>query len=823
MSVTGKQVKALLADPYVPQDKKDALIQQLPFPYSAVASDDPGKIPDDASFSGDAEDRYDDAKSRGETNAAGAKQDTTDVTDAKGKTDSVQQPSSSGGAQTSDEVMKIGEPGLKVFKLFQQAWSKRPSDCVLDTTNYDYQKDIVKRYQEQYGINFKKFLADSDKFSSGHTTLVSDHDDVKSQLASLYKDWTGASADASHHHYDKNISPNIDDLSDALNGAGQLIPKTVHTVYQRCHDKMTEVLDLYEEKVACATSQMAELVVEAASGQSDLTRDKIEQISRWVDQQTGSNITSRVADDSCSLNQDNIDYVVDQCKKWIRDSFNVEFYGSDGAPGLLLRFKKICDDTKEQVDQAWQNLTDPMAKYQNGFPADAGGNHGGGYQGNGHQGGGNSGGGGYQGGGSAGGGGNPAMNVPPANAGTTPSASRPSQPVDASVPVPNIPPAGTPASGTAPSGADPSQGGNPSVSVPGLGSATTSPASADPSHAGNPAMSLPGMGGGGSSTLPGQGGTGSPESVKVDTPDGSIEMTSPDGQGQMKLTIDHGSGKPKSYDVDFGQGALPSGLGGVADAVGAGAGASGVGSPGGDLAGGDGTEHVQADANGTAVIHDGKDTITVERSAQDSNEVKVTVDDGSGKPTTYTMDYSDPSGSSPGAGSLDASAVPASPVDNSTPAVPPDGGGAPGVAAAPGSDAASIASGGGGGGGGHDFAGAGAHVPGGGAAVSAQLQPGAQSGVDPNLATAGAEHAAPAGSPGVASAPGGGGQAGGQHAGGMPMMGGMGGAGGGQGGDTERGASAWRTTGQLFDDVGSVDESTGFRAINGVLGEDRQK
>jgi hypothetical protein len=52
----------------------------------------------------------------------------------------------------------------------------------------------------------------------------------------------------------------------------------------------------------------------------------------------------------------------------------------------------------------------------------------------------------------------------------------------------------------------------------------------------------------------------------------------------------------------------------------------------------------------------------------------------------------------------------------------------------------------------------------------------------------------------------------------MPMMGGMG-AGGGQGGDGERGASQWRTTGDLFDDVGEVDEVTGFRAVNGVLGE----
>jgi hypothetical protein len=46
-------------------------------------------------------------------------------------------------------------------------------------------------------------------------------------------------------------------------------------------------------------------------------------------------------------------------------------------------------------------------------------------------------------------------------------------------------------------------------------------------------------------------------------------------------------------------------------------------------------------------------------------------------------------------------------------------------------------------------------------------------------------------------------------------MGGMGGMGGGQGGgDTTRGASKWRTQGQLFDDD---DPATNF---NGIVGED---
>jgi hypothetical protein len=83
-------------------------------------------------------------------------------------------------------------------------------------------------------------------------------------------------------------------------------------------------------------------------------------------------------------------------------------------------------------------------------------------------------------------------------------------------------------------------------------------------------------------------------------------------------------------------------------------------------------------------------------------------------------------------------------------------------------------------------------------------------------------NASQAGEPGSAALPSmqdgqgqgttGGGMMGGAPMGGAPMGGGQGGQ---QGGDTERGASQWRTTGSLFDDDASLGR------LQGVLGDER--
>ncbi|WP_037345717.1 hypothetical protein [Sciscionella sediminilitoris] len=121
-----------------------------------------------------------------------------------------------------------------------------------------------------------------------------------------------------------------------------------------------------------------------------------------------------------------------------------------------------------------------------------------------------------------------------------------------------------------------------------------------------------------------------PETVKIKEPGGrGLELTTPDDKGHMKLSVDDGSGQPKSYDVDFGKGSAPGGAPGPGGAEGSG-----------------GAQPVHADQSGHAEIHDGKTTISLDK-APDSDQVKVTVDDGSGKPASYTIESTEGTGTDP--------------------------------------------------------------------------------------------------------------------------------------------------------------------------------
>ncbi|MPZ86070.1 MAG: hypothetical protein GEV28_39155 [Actinophytocola sp.] len=114
------------------------------------------------------------------------------------------------------------------------------------------------------------------------------------------------------------------------------------------------------------------------------------------------------------------------------------------------------------------------------------------------------------------------------------------------------------------------------------------------------------------------------ESVRIKDGDRTISVTSPDGEGDVKVTVDYGSGKAKTYDLDFD---AASGLSPM----------PAEGRPAADP----GAEHVPAGTNGKCVIENGDLKITAERSLFDQGTITVTVENGTDKPTTYTLDFTD--------------------------------------------------------------------------------------------------------------------------------------------------------------------------------------
>jgi hypothetical protein len=346
--------------------------------------------------------------------------------------------------------------------------------------------------------------------------------------------------------------------------------------------------------------------------------------------------------------------------------------------------------------------------------------------------------------------------------------------------------------------------------------------------------------------------------VEIKDGDRTIGVQSPDGQGHVKVTVDDGTGKPKSYDLDFGD---PTRTTPGTGQPPAGSGAPQTGTPDSGAGQPAGSTPVQAGQDGKCVIKDGPLTITAEHPPGSADTVKVNVDNGTGAPpTTYTLDYADPAnpkidhGATAGQpaghgviagqlfsdGAVGRHAQPDQPMPASAPA---DAGAGPGVVAGqPIAGQADPTAG--------QVAGPGQAVPVGYETQVAPPDHQSPAGSDPLVARTEAQGSAVGsgyapsddsagwGAPGAAALgqldahqPGGPGEAGlataddsgtaaassdqsqqGMAGGGMPMMGGMGAGGG--GGDTGRAGSAWRIHGDLFDD--------GEAHLAGAVGEDER-
>ncbi|HEV2784724.1 MAG TPA: hypothetical protein VGX25_35515 [Actinophytocola sp.] len=744
------------------------------------------------------------------------------------------------GVETSGDILDLARPALRVFRTWLPINNQIPGDWQGRHGDINYDDDVRKRFNEQRGINFRKFLEDADRIRQAHTTLSEVKMTAEQQLSSVYQSWTGPAANASYDNYSQQIAPNVSSLLEAMSAAPGLIESAVQTLYEACKEKADQVIELYTPTVGDATPQIAEKMVQIAKG--DAAEGTMREVASWWDSRHGTNFEDYLQSDiGVQLAQQ---WMPDMCRRWIRESFNPGLHDQ-----LYEDFVQICDETRDAVNECYEELNTALGEYQNEF-SDAGAAvapppglstvTGGGST---------------PGMGGGGGGVPPGMGAAGAGAMPPLGGGMPGMDPGAGMPDPSGAGGAMPGTGGAGAGGGmPPGGGAPTMD---FGAPADGEQETEPSGIGEPADSDDLL-----SPVMNHPETEQPNTITISNGDRTISLTGPDDQGTMRVTIDDGSGQPKTYELDLaastgtdGQGiggtgidgagagtsgasvsnggmstgaygpgnsveGAGAGAGGVgvgaggsgASGVGVGAGGAGVdiggigtgtggvggggdglgigaggaGAGGGGAGGGNGvgigaeaqpapmprvaeeggfgpfapgaqaTEvtSIKAGPDGVAVVADGEVTITAERSPGSPEQVTVTVDDGSGNTSTYTMDY---------------------------PAAAGDA----------------------------QVAAAGAATGFGGAAGSAGVAP-YGSYVDAVPAVGGGS-----GEAGLAMAGDDAGQPSTVHSGGMPMMGAMGAAGAG-GGDQERSASAWRTAGDLFDDGYQSDVP-----VRGVVGDNR--
>ncbi|HET6290358.1 MAG TPA: WXG100 family type VII secretion target [Amycolatopsis sp.] len=378
---TWTDVKAVLDDPAVPAEQKTQLIgswirtHPAPPPW---ADQEPEEIKQKrkeaekyaASYNAlpflpyddDLDKVYNGAKGAGDQASFNRKADTKAVDEGNKKLDATQEPTAEGaGTKTSDEIFDAAAPALKVFETFGTLLGKLPEDCRGNTRALDLEKDIKKPFDEQRGISFKNFVDDAAHFKTGSKTVQKTIDDTGSQLNTLYGTWTGKAADASSENYNEKILPKAKKLSQTLNDASEATLHTSATVFKLCKGKADTVIDLYKEIVGKADFPMAQKVVAIAAGEKSGVED-LGEIAGWMDVNFGSNLVQQLNNDGCCDDDEFKKAGQNLAKQWIQRQFIPEMWTI-----IYEGFAKSCEETKDFVNQAYDELDKVMGKVKNEF------------------------------------------------------------------------------------------------------------------------------------------------------------------------------------------------------------------------------------------------------------------------------------------------------------------------------------------------------------------------------------------------------------------------------------------------------------------------
>ncbi|MEV6910914.1 hypothetical protein [Amycolatopsis sp. NPDC051071] len=674
------------------------------------------------------------------------------------------------GCANSNDIMVPGLSGFKVYEIFHPLYVRALSFAGGGAAIA--LGELQRLYHEQDNIPFNLFKASADELTAVGTAVSGSSQDVSGKLGNSLGTWEGPAADQARA-YQKAYTDKNGKVAEAFKAAGDGLLRTNASVGRFCREKVDWLQKWYTDKIGDATAQDIERIIRIADGscsQNDIIHC-VKFLS--IDAKNAFN------DDWGDIDQSTIDEVLKpQAVAWLKDVF-LAWFGKH-----IENFQLVCKNTRDAINGAWKAYAESVGKVEENPYADLGKTpetggekpveKGGGGKDTG-------------GGGPSSGGGGPSSGggqKPP------PSAVEYMQPEKPEVP---------------------GQEKNPVTDKPlDIDPATGEPYPIDPRT--------------GEAIKDGT----QPETMTVEQGDRKISMAEPGADGKMGISVQDGTGQAKDYDLDFGDGKATPGTGdaaggpvhsGTAERLDQQAASRPLAVPG---------QVYQPGPDGKIHIEDGGLKITAERPSGPDGPTLVTVDDGSGHPSKYTLGEDEPAGgrhasSDPApqaAGRHAADGAAARPVDEvarqqAEQSVRPHDATSGGVG---GSAPAAETS--------HQPEPVSAAADSGSESTTAQSLSNPFDGDDNGLgdtsdpAGTGGGASAPSTPSGLGAAPGGGAQdpaaAGSGMMGGMGMMGGAA-AGGGQGSgeDQQRTSSGYRVDGGLFDTA----TTTGSR-ISGSLDDD---
>lgn len=250
-----------------------------------------------------------------------------------------------GGAGTgnSNDILDQGEPALAFFDRFSplyQAVDGRFRKMPDGDTSAKFVRD---RYDEQRDIDFGAFAADAEVLRKAAETHQDQFRTTADKLGDLWHGWAGPAAAASQQSF-AALNQRASQCGDGLAGVAEVLTDATHTVSKIVIGKAVHVLHSVHDPDAIAgmTPDQVKDLVDVAHGDHD--DDKLRRACGYFQ-----------VDIADRGDADRHQAMV-KAGEWVSQVFCPRF---ESAFDAVIR---ICDDTKQAVDEAWQVLTDHLAR-----------------------------------------------------------------------------------------------------------------------------------------------------------------------------------------------------------------------------------------------------------------------------------------------------------------------------------------------------------------------------------------------------------------------------------------------------------------------------
>ena len=475
------------------------------------------------------------------------------------------------GAANSNEILDAGVSGLRAFDvwlpLYNRAVALNGGGAAVTI------EEIYRLYDEQRDIPFDKFGAGAGEFEALRDAIASSSADVAGRLQSTFSSWEGAAADRARQ-YEQGYAEQTSAVAESIGTAAEGLRHTVGSVGQFCQEKANWVLTYYFDSINGVTAQDMERLVRVAEGNGS-QNDIIHCIGFM-----GIEAKNRFNDDWGGLDQDTVDFIVEQAGVWLGEVF-CAWFGEH-----LGNYRMMCENIRVAVDGAWNAFPEMISR----IPENP-----------------------YSGIGAAG------TPPQPQQAGPAPAAGPSVGPAAGMTAAPESAPGVTAPASTVPTPSTPAPDAqSPSAPAPAV-PAPTVPASSVSEAEARPEIPA---------TEPDSGRQNAQSESNVLTishGDYEISLSLPDGEGAMEITLDDGTGQPKEFALDFGAKDVEHDTEpGAVDPV------APNSAPQAD-------QPHRPGADGRIHVEDGSLRVVAEQPEGPKGGTVLTVDDGMGEPVTYTL------------------------------------------------------------------------------------------------------------------------------------------------------------------------------------------